>query len=80
MKIDCDKAGQLLEQGAYDKIGFWERRKLRLHLKMCQCCTDYENDNKVLSKIIKMAGIKFSKDCISNEEKERMKAHLENHQ
>ena len=78
--IDCDKAGQLIEQAEFESIGFWQKRKLRLHLKICKICCDYEEDNKVLSKIIKMAGVKFSHGCISEEEKAKMKSNLNNHQ
>lgn len=77
--IDCGKAAELIERGEFEQIGFWRRRKLRLHLKICNLCNDYHEDSKVLSKVIKIAGVKFCDSCISEEEKERMKAHIENH-
>jgi hypothetical protein len=78
MKIDCEKAGQLMEQEEFEKLGFWERRRLRMHVKVCECCSKYQEDNSVLAKVIRMAGIKFSKNCISEEEKAKIKEYLAN--
>ncbi|MBD3637086.1 MAG: hypothetical protein HUJ25_07035 [Crocinitomicaceae bacterium] len=77
--INCEKAGQLIEQKEFEKIGWFRKRKLKLHLKVCKMCRKYDEDNIVLSKIIRMAGVQFSDRQISAEDKERIKAHLTNH-
>lgn len=79
MMINCNKAGQLLEQEEFEKISWWKRRKLKLHLKICKVCADYEKDNKVLAKIIKMAGVHYSSSCMAEADKEKIKSHLAKH-
>jgi hypothetical protein len=79
MMIDCNKAGQMIDQGHHDSLSWWGKRKLKFHLGMCRMCKKYDNDNEVLSKVIKMAGIKYSNKCISQEEKNKIKEHLANH-
>ena len=76
--IDCSKAGQMIEQIQFEKIGWWKRRKLKLHLKMCNCCKEYEKDNHVLAKIIKLAGVKHYESSLSDAEKQEMKSRLSN--
>lgn len=78
MMIDCEKAGALIDQKEFEKLGWMARRKLKLHLKMCALCKKYEDDNKVMGKILKMAGIKYSSNCISDSEKDQMKEKLAN--
>lgn len=74
--INCNKAGQMIEQHQYDKLSWWGRRKLRFHISMCKLCRHYDEDNEVLSKVIKMAGPEYSDKCISDDEKAKMKDHL----
>ena len=76
MMIDCNKAGALIDQSDSEKISWLQKRKLKLHLKMCELCRKYDTDNKVLGKIIKLAGVRYSNNCISEKEKQQMKEKL----
>ena len=76
--IDCNKAGEFMEQGHYDKLSWWSKRKLKLHLKVCDCCKKYEDDQTVISKVIKLAGIRYKEECLSSDEKKKMKERLAN--
>lgn len=74
--IDCSKAGQMMEQIQFEKIGWWKKRKLKLHVKMCNCCKDYENDNRILAQLIKIAGVKHCDTALSEQEKQDIKSKL----
>ena len=77
--IDCNKAGQLIEQKDFEKLSWIERRKLRLHLKVCGICAKYEEENLVLKKIIKFASAKYCNKCLSAEEKQQIKDRMAGH-
>ncbi|UKN02983.1 hypothetical protein K6119_05575 [Paracrocinitomix mangrovi] len=74
--IDCKRAGQLIEKKEYEKLNWFQKRKLRIHIRVCGLCADYEKDNVVLCKIIKLANIKHSKHCLSQEEKDQLRQTL----
>ncbi|MEO9531194.1 MAG: hypothetical protein ABJG68_12280 [Crocinitomicaceae bacterium] len=74
--IDCSKAGQMMEQREFEKLGWWARRKLKLHMGVCKACKKYENDNHVLAKILKMASSKHCDTALSPEEKSEIKSKL----
>ena len=80
MRIDCNKAGQMIEQQHFEKLSWWGKRKLSFHLYVCKVCKSYQEDDKVLSKVIKIAKVEYSGQCISDEEKVKLKDHLSNHQ
>lgn len=75
--MDCEKNGQLMEQSAFEKLGWWKKRKLKFHLGMCKKCQKYENDNRILAKVIKMAGSKHCASALSEIEKAEIKSKLE---
>ena len=77
MRIDCKKAAELIDQqDAAENIGWWGRRKLRFHLVLCRMCKGYNGDSKVITKIIHLAGVKYSDSCLSDHEKEEIKRNL----
>ncbi|MCB9223551.1 MAG: hypothetical protein R2780_04710 [Crocinitomicaceae bacterium] len=76
--MKCNKAGQMMEQQHFEKLSWWGKRKLRIHLYVCKVCKCYHEDDQVLSKVIKMAGNGHTDKCISDDEKSKMKDHLAN--
>lgn len=72
--IDCGKAGEIIEKREFEKLSWLQKRRLRLHLKVCGLCKKYEDDNKVLNVLIKMIGVKAHEKCLSEKQKEEMKA------
>lgn len=78
--IDCAKAGALIEQGEFEKLNFFQKRKLRFHIKMCGLCAKYEQDNRVMAKIFKMLASKNSAKCLSEVEKNKLKQKLASEQ
>ena len=76
MMIDCKEAGKLIEQQGFEKLSWVKKRKLKFHLRMCKACEKYENDNHILAKIIKIAGVKYCDSHLSDKEKSQMKEKL----
>jgi hypothetical protein len=76
MMIDCNKAGQMMDQREFEKLSWWAKRKLKIHMGICKACTKYENDNHVLARVIKMAGAKHCDTCLSEDEKQVIKSKL----
>ncbi|MFT4603188.1 MAG: hypothetical protein ACI857_003376 [Arenicella sp.] len=74
--IQCEEAGQMIDQQGFEKLSWGKRRKLKFHLRLCKMCKKYENDNHILAKIIRMAGPKHCDSVLSETDKQEMKSKL----
>ena len=50
MILSCREASRLLSQGLDRKLGFGERVMLRVHLKICDGCTNFKSQVAFLRK------------------------------
>jgi len=41
MRLTCREATELVSQGFDRRLSLWERVKLRLHLLICDACTNF---------------------------------------
>lgn len=74
--INCEEVTYLIEKRELKKLTFKEKINLKLHSAMCKLCRNYENDSRVLGKIIKKLSSKSTKACLSKEEKDVMKDNI----
>lgn len=52
--LSCIKATELIEKRFYFKLSFKEKLQLKLHKTMCDACTNYEKQSKIIEKGIEM--------------------------
>jgi len=50
---NCKKATELLEKQQTEKLSWWTRLQLRIHLFLCPPCQDYSNQSQQISQWIK---------------------------
>jgi hypothetical protein len=48
--LSCKEATQLASQGLDRKLGLWERLALRLHLAICDGCSNFSRQLALLRK------------------------------
>ena len=48
--LSCLKATELIEKRFYFKLSFKERLQLKLHKTMCDACTNYEKQSKIIER------------------------------
>ncbi|MFN2645362.1 MAG: zf-HC2 domain-containing protein, partial [Burkholderiales bacterium] len=48
MKLSCREASRLLSQSMDRRLGLGEQAQLRLHLALCDACTHFSRQLKVL--------------------------------
>ena len=53
MMLSCKKTAQLVSQGMDRRLGFWERVALRLHLAICDGCTNFKKQTAFLRQAMK---------------------------
>lgn len=53
MMISCDKATQLMERRTDSGLSFTERLKLKFHTSMCDGCTNYQKQTKLINDILR---------------------------
>ena len=52
MKITCKEASRLLSDGQEQALGFGERLKLRIHLAICDACTNFSRQLALLRRAV----------------------------
>lgn len=52
LMLSCHKATELIEKNAVAKLSIMERIRLRVHKSMCDACTSYEKQSKLIDKIL----------------------------
>ncbi|HEY5898662.1 MAG TPA: zf-HC2 domain-containing protein [Burkholderiales bacterium] len=50
MKIDCKEASRLISRASDGDLSFGERVRLRLHLAICDACSNFNRQVKLLRK------------------------------
>ena len=53
LMLSCQKAGQLIEKGHVHKLSWLERKKLGLHLSICDACNAYRKQSQLLEVFIR---------------------------
>jgi len=71
--LSCNKATELIEKKLLTKLSFREKVQLKMHQSLCDACTAYEKQSKLmdelLSKHIRNDGDSVkSNDIVENEE------------
>jgi hypothetical protein len=56
MRLTCREASRLVSQGLDRKLGFGERLALRLHLMICDACTNFKKQVDFLRRAVKQLG------------------------
>ena len=56
MMLSCKEATRLVSQGLDRKLGFGERVALRVHLAICDGCTNFKNQVAFLREAVKKLG------------------------
>jgi len=46
--IDCRHAAQLVSRGLDERLPWWQRVQLRLHLLICDACTNFSRQVRAL--------------------------------
>ena len=58
MILSCKEAAQLASQGLDRRLGFGERVSLRVHLAICDGCTQFSRQIAFLRKAVEQLGSK----------------------
>jgi hypothetical protein len=53
MILSCKEATQLVSQGMDRNLGFWERTQLRVHLAICNGCTNFSRQIALMREAMK---------------------------
>ena len=56
MKLTCREASRLISQGLDRQLGFAERFKLRVHLAICDACSNFKKQVDFLRRAVKQLG------------------------
>lgn len=73
--LSCRKATELIEKQFVAKLSLKERVQLNLHKSICDACTAYENQSRLLNDLLqKQASV--TPDQITEQENEVLKANL----
>ena len=60
MMLSCKEASRLLSQGLDRRLGFGERVMLRVHLGICDGCTNFKNQVAFLRRAVRQLESKTS--------------------
>ena len=52
MMISCKEASRLLSQAMDQRLPLWQRARLRLHLAICDACTNFSRQLKFLRQAV----------------------------
>ena len=61
MMLSCKEASRLVSQGLDRKLGFGERVMLRVHLTICDGCTNFKDQVAFLRKAVSRLGDETAK-------------------
>ena len=54
LMLSCKQAGVLIEKEQEIGLGFWEKFRLKRHLLLCDLCTAYKEQSRMLSKLLRI--------------------------
>lgn len=75
--IDCKKAVQLIDRKEFENLSAKEKLNLRIHNAMCGKCRGYKRFSHILKSLF--GKITEHQECLTCEEKEKMKQKLSSH-
>ena len=52
MKLTCKEASRLVSEGLDRRLGGWDRVRVRLHLAICEGCTNFKKQMLFLRKAL----------------------------
>lgn len=73
--MSCQKASYIIEKRNVSKITRLEKFQLKFHLAICKLCKKYENDSRIVGKILRALDKQTHK--LSPAQKEEIKAKLQ---
>ncbi len=76
MLISCDKASIICNKVQYKEASWWQKIKLKLHLRYCGSCAEYTEKNTALTSLCDKAKL----NSLSEADKEKMRKLFEGHQ
>jgi hypothetical protein len=53
MMLSCKEAARLVSRGMDSRLGFWQRAALRLHLAICDGCSNFNKQMAFLRQAVK---------------------------
>ena len=56
MMLNCKQVSRLVSQGLDRRLGFGERLRLRIHLAICDGCSNFDNQMAFLRKAVARLG------------------------
>lgn len=75
--LSCLKATELMEKKFHLKLSFKEKFQLELHKMMCDACTNYEKQSKIIEEGIKAHLHKPSSEIDEEQLKKQIHAKLQ---
>ncbi|MBH2003271.1 MAG: hypothetical protein I8H66_01150 [Sphingobacteriia bacterium] len=73
--LSCRKATELIEKQFVAQLSLKERVQLNLHKSICDACTAYEKQSRLLNDLLKKQA-SATPDQIAEQENEALKANL----
>jgi len=69
MTISCEKAALICNKFQYNEATWWDKFRLKRHLKRCKSCAEYTEKNTAFTSLCEKAAL----NCLSESEKDKMK-------
>jgi hypothetical protein len=60
MMLSCKDVSHLVSQGLDRRLGWWERARVRLHLAICDGCTNFKRQMDFLRRAVRELGSRSS--------------------
>jgi hypothetical protein len=60
MMLSCKDVSHLVSQGLDRRLGWWERARVRLHLAICDGCTNFKRQMDLLRRAVRELGNRSS--------------------
>ena len=74
----CKRATELVDRRGLEPLSLVDNLRLNIHLKMCAACNRYQKESAFLDAQLSQ-GFSFTRKGLSNEEKERIIARIQEH-
>ena len=71
--MNCEKITYLIEKGQLKDLKVSEKLRIKLHKYMCKCCSNYEQDSKVLHNLLKLLDKQIPDEQLTQSEKDEIK-------
>ena len=74
--MSCRKASYIIEKAEVSEISFLERMSLKFHLMICKLCRKYQDDSRILGRLMKKLATHNHTGHLTEEEKAEIKKRL----